>query len=61
MEQRLIKGVKESPACTDCHGEHNILKHDDPKSPVAFQNLSREVCSPCHSSVKLSDKYGISK
>ncbi len=55
----LEKGVKDAPACTDCHGEHNILKHDDPKSPVAFQNLSREVCSPCHSSLKLSEKYGI--
>lgn len=55
----LEKGVKESPACTDCHGEHNILKHNDPNSPVAFQNLSREVCSPCHSSLKLSEKYGI--
>ena len=55
----LIKGVKEAPACTDCHGEHNILKHNDPQSPVAFQNLSREVCSPCHSSLKLSDKYGL--
>ncbi len=55
----LSRGVNESPTCTDCHGEHNILKHDDPQSPVAFQNLSREVCSPCHSSVKLSEKYGI--
>jgi cytochrome b subunit of formate dehydrogenase len=55
----LLKGVRESPSCTDCHGEHNILKHDDPSSPVAFQNLSREVCSPCHSSLKLSEKYGI--
>lgn len=55
----LMQGIKESPGCTDCHGEHNILKHDDPKSPVAFQNLSREVCSPCHSSLKLSAKYGI--
>jgi len=55
----LEKGIKESPGCTDCHGEHNILKHDDPQSPVAFQNLSREVCSPCHSSLKLSEKYGI--
>jgi len=55
----LKKGVKETPSCTDCHGEHNILKHDDPKSPVAFQNLSRQVCSPCHSSLKLSTKYGI--
>ena len=55
----LEKGIKESPGCTDCHGEHNILKHDDPQSPVSFQNLSREVCSPCHSSLKLSEKYGI--
>ena len=55
----LTRGNHDSPSCTDCHGEHNILKHDDPKSPVAFMNLSREVCSPCHSSLKLSEKYGI--
>jgi cytochrome b subunit of formate dehydrogenase len=55
----LKNGVSEAPACTDCHGEHNILKHNDPNSPVAFQNLSKEVCSPCHSSLKLSEKYGI--
>lgn len=55
----LLKGNCDCPVCTDCHGEHNILRHDDPESPVAFQNLSREVCSPCHSSVKLSQKYGI--
>ncbi len=55
----LLRGNSNSPVCTDCHGEHNILRHDDPKSPVAFQNLSREVCSPCHSSLKLSEKYGI--
>jgi len=55
----LLRGNSDSPVCTDCHGEHNILRHNDPKSPVAFQNLSREVCSPCHSSLKLSEKYGI--
>jgi cytochrome b subunit of formate dehydrogenase len=55
----LLRGNCDCPVCTDCHGEHNILRHDDPKSPVAFQNLSREVCSPCHSSLKLSEKYGI--
>jgi len=55
----ITRGNKEAPVCTDCHGEHNILRHDDPKAPVAFKNLSREVCSPCHSSVKLEAKYGI--
>ncbi len=55
----VAKGNKEAPVCTDCHGEHNILRHTDPNSPVAFKNLSREVCSPCHSSVKLEAKFGI--
>jgi cytochrome b subunit of formate dehydrogenase len=54
----ILKGVTEAPTCTNCHGEHNILKHTDPKSPVAAGNVSLQVCSPCHSSVKLSQKYG---
>ncbi|MBI3189965.1 MAG: cytochrome b/b6 domain-containing protein [Ignavibacteriales bacterium] len=56
----LLKGVEDAPACTNCHGEHNILKHTDPNSPVATKNLSQQVCSPCHSSLKLSAKYGLS-
>lgn len=56
----LAKRNSDSPVCTNCHGEHNILKHSDPKSPVAFKNVSEQVCSPCHSSVKLSEKYGLS-
>ena len=56
----LKKGNPDAPACTNCHGEHNILKHNDPKSPVASQNVSAKVCSPCHSSVKLTSKYGLS-
>ncbi len=55
----LAKGVTAVPVCTDCHGEHNILRHNDPKSPVAPSNLSALVCSPCHSSVRLTSKYGI--
>ena len=52
-------GKTESAVCTDCHGEHNILRHTDPKSPVAARNVSSQVCSPCHSSVRLTQKYGI--
>lgn len=53
------KGNMDAPVCTDCHGEHNILKHTDPRSPVAARNVSAQVCSPCHSSVKLSQKFGL--
>lgn len=55
----LARGVADAPACTTCHGEHTILKHTDPRSPVAAANVSQKVCSPCHASVRLSEKYGI--
>jgi cytochrome b subunit of formate dehydrogenase len=55
----LKKGSIDAPVCTNCHGEHNILMHNDPNSPTAYANLSAQVCSPCHSSVKLSAKYGL--
>jgi predicted CXXCH cytochrome family protein len=57
--EALARGSADSPVCTDCHGEHTILKTSDPRSPVAPTNVSEQVCSPCHSSVRLSDKYGI--
>jgi cytochrome b subunit of formate dehydrogenase len=49
-----------SPVCTDCHGEHNILNVKDPNAPVSFRKLGTEVCAPCHSSVKLTERYGLS-
>jgi cytochrome b subunit of formate dehydrogenase len=55
----MAEGVKESATCTDCHGEHNILSPKDARSPVAARNVSRQVCSPCHASVKLTQKYGL--
>lgn len=55
----LGQGKVESPTCTNCHGEHNILPRSDPSSPTAARNISSQVCSPCHSSVKLTEKYGI--
>ena len=55
----LAAGVDDAPVCTDCHGEHNILAHTNPASPVAARNVSSRVCSPCHSSVRLSEKFGL--
>lgn len=50
----------DAPTCTDCHGEHNILSPNDPRAPVSFRNLSVQVCSPCHASVRLTERYGLS-
>ncbi|MBI5647667.1 MAG: cytochrome b/b6 domain-containing protein [Ignavibacteriae bacterium] len=56
----LREGVKDAPSCTDCHGEHSILRPDDPSAAVNEKNVSARICTPCHSSVRLSEKYGIS-
>lgn len=53
------KGSSDAPVCTTCHGEHTILGPSDPRSPVAAKNVSAQVCSPCHTSVLLSAKYGL--
>lgn len=55
----LAAGITASATCTDCHGEHNILSPKDVHSSVAAQNVSAQVCSPCHSSVKLTQKFGL--
>jgi cytochrome b subunit of formate dehydrogenase/nitrate/TMAO reductase-like tetraheme cytochrome c subunit len=55
----LASGISASATCTDCHGEHNILSPKDASSPVAPTNVSARVCSPCHSSVRLTNKYGL--
>jgi cytochrome b subunit of formate dehydrogenase len=55
----LAKGNMSAPTCTDCHGEHKILGPKDPNSPVSKLHVSTEVCSPCHNSVKMSEKFGV--
>lgn len=55
----LRRGNLDSPTCTDCHGEHNIRPHLDPLSPVHARNVAQQVCASCHSSVRLTEKYGL--
>jgi len=57
--EALAGGIDASATCTDCHGEHNILSPNDPRSPVAPRNVAAQVCSPCHASVKLTEKFGL--
>jgi len=57
----LQRGAKDAPSCTDCHGEHTILSPKNPLSPVAPMNVSGQVCSPCHNSLALTEKYGIAR
>lgn len=40
------------PVCSDCHGVHNILAHDDVESSVMKDNLG-QTCQRCHPSADL--------
>ncbi len=53
-------GVRESPVCTDCHGEHRILEPTRPDSPVYPTNIPKVTCERCHADVRLNEKYGLS-
>ena len=55
----LRQGNLDSPVCTDCHGEHDILAHTNPSSPVYSRNMSQEVCASCHASGHVARKYGM--
>jgi predicted CXXCH cytochrome family protein len=57
----VARGGREAPVCTDCHGEHTILAHTDPSSPVFPANLAGETCGRCHDSVRLTQKYGLAR
>ncbi len=50
------QGNQDVPACTDCHGVHNI---EDPTT-TAFRLASPQLCAKCHIDPSIMGKYGIS-
>ncbi len=57
--QALAARVMDSPNCTDCHGEHQILAPSGAASPVNAGNLSDYVCAKCHNNPDLVSEYGL--
>jgi formate dehydrogenase gamma subunit len=54
----LARGITQAPLCTDCHGEHRIVKHTDAASPVHGAHI-RDTCGRCHGDLRLSQKFGL--
>jgi len=54
----LARGITQAPLCTDCHGEHRIVKHTDTTSPVHGAHV-RETCGRCHGDLRLTRKFGL--
>jgi len=56
----LQRGMPDAPNCSDCHGEHEIRRADDPKSQVSFGAVSEKTCASCHGAERLAARYGVS-
>ncbi len=56
--QAVARGVTEAPLCTDCHGEHKIIKPSNEASPVNAAHI-RDTCGSCHGDVRLTRKFGL--
>ena len=54
----LYAGIKDSPTCTDCHGEHLILSSGDPDARVYGAAQATESCGRCHDDPLIISKYG---
>jgi formate dehydrogenase gamma subunit len=57
--QAVIRGARDAPVCTDCHGEHNILGPENPKSLVNPARVSNTTCGRCHSDERLNVRYAL--
>ncbi len=53
----LKYGLKTAASCASCHGTHNILPHDDPRSSVYIENIPR-TCGKCHPGANINYARG---
>ena len=49
---------EDMPHCVDCHGDHNVLPHDNRNSMAHPTNLPT-TCGKCHENLDLTTKYDI--
>ncbi|NIR42652.1 MAG: DUF4405 domain-containing protein [Gemmatimonadetes bacterium] len=55
----LETGVRDSPTCTDCHGEHLILSPEDPDARTSAAHQAVETCGRCHNDPIIISKYNL--
>ncbi len=41
------RGLVGAAVCSDCHGSHDVLPHEDPRSKINHDNIAK-TCTNCH-------------
>ena len=57
--QALAAGSRDTPVCTDCHGEHDNDAVKRASSKVSSANIP-QTCGQCHSAERINNKYSLS-
>ncbi len=52
-------GVSDSPTCTHCHGDHNVISIEDFDPAGEKRTRLVDTCSSCHFTLALATKYEI--
>jgi cytochrome b subunit of formate dehydrogenase/nitrate/TMAO reductase-like tetraheme cytochrome c subunit len=55
----VAAGLRDSPTCTDCHGEHLILDHRDADARTSDAQMALDLCAKCHNDPQIIEKYGL--
>ena len=45
------RGLTVAAVCTDCHGSHNVLSHENPQSTINHDNVAA-MCMKCHGEIE---------
>ena len=53
--RKLKLGDTSAPSCASCHGAHDIVNVNDPKSPVGTVEARKKTCGKCHAGA--TDKF----
>lgn len=53
------KGNLDAPSCTNCHGNHVILKKDDAANRLSSSKGVIQLCTNCHGSVEMTKKFDL--
>ena len=54
----IVKGNLASPVCTDCHGEHFILRHEESGSAVSRDQVVN-TCASCHGDIARMELFDV--
>lgn len=57
--EAVSRGVSRAPACTDCHGIHDIDHPKDQADQNANTAIATDSCAKCHEGVTLTQEFGV--